>query len=191
MHGRLGNRACDVAVDPERAALAILRAMTLQRAAGVPALVGLSMLCSHAAAETYYVAEGGDNGATGLMGAPWETLQYAANQVGAGDTVIVAAGNYVGFQLTTAGEDGLPITFSADAGAVIDEDNPSTPDGINLEGASYAVIEGFEVVGTTRAGIRCALSDHVVIRNNTSRDNGRWGILTGFCNDVESKCSFT
>lgn len=135
-------------------------------------------------AETYYVASDGDNGNTGLQGAPWGDLQHAADTVGPGDTVIVSAGNYNGFYLETSGEDGAPIVFQAEDGVVIDQENAVTPDGINLEGASYVVIEGFNVVGTNRAGIRAVLGDHVTLRRNKSEDNFKWGILTGFCDNV-------
>ena len=36
---------------------------------------------------------------------------------------------------------GIRITFRGDPGAIVDAQNPTTPDGINLEGASYVVIE--------------------------------------------------
>jgi parallel beta-helix repeat protein len=40
------------------------------------------------------------------------------------------------------------------------------------------------VNGRTRAGVRTALSEFVTIRNCTLGHNGRWGILTGFADDV-------
>lgn len=110
----------------------------------------------------------------------------------AGDTVMVLPGTYVGFDLRSSGTAALPITFSAQAGVLIDQDNAVTPDGINLEGLSYAVVEGFEVMGVTRAGIRAAVCDHVTIRGNRTDQNGRWGIFTGFCDDLvieDNECS--
>ena len=59
-----------------------------------------------------------------------------------------------------------------------------TQDGINLEGASYVVIEGFTVVGMPRTGIRSVTNHHVTIRGNVGDMNGRWGILTGFSDDL-------
>jgi hypothetical protein len=113
-------------------------------------------------------------------------LQHAADQVAAGDTVIVRTGDYVGAELTTSGTAGEPITFRAADGANprIVSDNPSTPDGFNIEGASWIVIEGFEINGRGRAGIRAVLCDHVTIRNNSCDSNGTWGIFTGFCDDL-------
>lgn len=140
------------------------------------------------AANTYYVDPGGDDGAGGTTDAPWRTLQRAANQVAAGDTVIVRAGTYSGFVLgwdfPQNGTPGNPITFHAEPGVVINVRNNKTPDGINLEGASYIVIEGFAVNGIDRAGIRSVQNNHVIIRNNQADQNGKWGIFTSFSDDV-------
>jgi parallel beta-helix repeat protein len=134
---------------------------------------------------TFYVAPTGSNANVGTSAAaPWLTLQYAAGKVAAGDTVVVAAGNYTGFNLTTSGTAAARITFSAQPGAAITARNPVTPDGINLEGASYVTVEGFTVNGMPRTGIRSVTNDFVIIRNNSMDQNGRWGILTGFSDDL-------
>jgi hypothetical protein len=141
-----------------------------------------------ASAGTYWVAPPpqGDDGNPGTSSQPWATLQHAADQVVAGDTVLVRSGDYVGAQLTTSGTAGASITFRAADGATarITADNPSTPDGINIEGASWIVIEGFEVTGRSRAGIRAVLCQHVTLRGNRCAANGTWGIFTGFCDDL-------
>jgi hypothetical protein len=156
------------------------------------ALLGLLFAPATARAADYFVSPDGDDGADGSDAAPWETLQHAADSVAAGDTVVVRAGTYVGFQLETSGEEAAPITFSADDGVLVDTDNPVTDHGINVEGASFVVIEGFEVTGATRAGLRAVLCEHVTFRHNRSHDNGYWGILTGFCDDLlieDNDCS--
>src|SRR5262249_58682803 len=58
-----------------------------------------------------------------------------------------------------------------------------TPDGINLEGASHVVIDGFVVDGRTRTGVRAVTASFVTVRNCKLGFNGRWGILTGFVDD--------
>jgi parallel beta-helix repeat protein len=126
----------------------------------------------------------GNDTLDGSIGAPWATLQRAAEVVNPGDTVIVRAGTYAGFDLDRDGTAAARITFSAEPGALIDARNARTPDGINLEGADYIVIEGFEVRGVTRAGIRSVTNHHVTIRNNLADSNGRWGIFTGFSDDL-------
>src|SRR4051812_19957889 len=92
---------------------------------------------------TYHVAPNGNDANPGTPAAPWRTLQHAADSVEAGDTVNVHAGQYAGFQLTTSGTVEKRIRFVAERDTMIDERNARTPDGINLEGASFVTIQGF------------------------------------------------
>jgi len=141
-----------------------------------------------AAADDYWVAPppAGNDSNPGTDALPWATLQHAADEVVAGDTVWVRSGSFAGAHLTTSGTASDPIAFRAAPGESpqITSDNPSTPDGFNIEGASWVIIEGFEVSGRTRAGIRAVLCEHVTIRGNTCASNGTWGIFTGFCDDL-------
>jgi hypothetical protein len=102
----------------------------------------------------FYVAPGGSNANPGTALLPWATLQYAADQVAAGDRVVARPGHYTGFYLDTSGALGSPIEFFAEPAALITQRNATTPDGINLEGASYITINGFAVTGMPRAGVR-------------------------------------
>ena len=133
---------------------------------------------------TFYVSNTGSNTSSGAAATPWQTLQYAADHVQAGDTVIVRAGTYVGFDLRTDGSAANRITFSAEQGVLINQRNALTTDGINLEGADYVTIEGFSISGIARAGIRSVTNQHVILRNNQADQNGRWGIFTGFSYDI-------
>jgi hypothetical protein len=137
-------------------------------------------------AATYYVATNGNDGNPGSMRRPWKTLQHAADRVAPGDTVEVRAGNYAGGNFERSGTAARPIVLQAYPGEVpsITSDNPVTPDGINLEGASYMTVKGFTINGRTRAGIRAVTCQHVTIRDNAMDQNGSWGILTGFCDDL-------
>lgn len=158
---------------------------TLTRLAAFVSFASCLLAAQIAHATDYWVGPGGSNANTGLApGTAWATLVYAADQVGPGDTVHVLAGNYQGFYLDTSGTAGNPITFLAGPGVNITSNNPNTPDGINVEGADHVVIDGFTVTNRARAGIRAALSDFVIIRNNTAGDNGVWGIFTGFTDDL-------
>ncbi len=132
----------------------------------------------------YYVSPTGSDGASGAGDQPWRTLQHAAERVAVGDTVVVRAGDYAGFHLETDGTAAAPITFRGEPGARITTRNPVTPDGINLEGADYVVIEGFTVINQPRAGIRSVLNEHVTIRANLTDNNQVWGIFTGFSYDL-------
>jgi len=153
-------------------------------AAAVLAIGLVSGPAGAAPLRTFYVDPTGNDSAAGSATQPWRTLQKAANTVRAGDLVIVRAGHYAGLYLTTSGTAIDPIAFHGEPGAIVDTQNPTTQDGINLEGASYVVIEGFTVTGVPRAGIRSVVNHHVIIRGNTGDLNGRWGILTGFSDDI-------
>lgn len=114
------------------------------------------------ALSTYHVSTtGSDQNAGSSDQAAWRTLQYAADHVKAGDTVVVRAGTYTGFDLRTDGTETQQIKFLADSGVVINTRNARTADGINLEGADWVTISGFEVSGISRAGIRSVLNSHV------------------------------
>lgn len=137
-------------------------------------------------ARTWYVDSTGDDGSAGSASEPWHTLQHAVRMVAPGDTVIARAGKYAGFimgwDFPQSGADGRPITFKGEKGAMIKTRNNKTPDGINLEGCSYIVIDGFTInndAGTIgRAGIRSVQNSHVIIRNNIVDGCNNWGIFT-------------
>jgi hypothetical protein len=148
-------------------------------------VLGAAGTAEAAPLRTLYVATTGNDSADGSSATPWLTLQRAANAARAGDLIVVRPGHYAGFNLTTSGTTAAPIVFSAEPGVVIDTPNPVRPtEGINLEGASWVVIEGFTVIGMPRTGIRSVTNAHVTIRRNTGDGNGRWGILTGFSDDL-------
>jgi parallel beta-helix repeat protein len=143
-------------------------------------------LVAPAWAATYYVSNQGSNGNSGRSpDSAFATLQHAADLVAAGDSVLVLDGDYVGFDLRTAGTASAPILFSAlgDSGRVTAR-NRSTADGINVEDAAWVVIQGFKVKGIQRAGIRVAVSANVTVRGNLCDSNGMWGIFTGFADSV-------
>ena len=135
---------------------------------------------------TYYVSGSGSNSNNGeSIDSAFATLQYAADNVLAGDSVLVLPGDYAGFDLRGVdGTEASPIVFKASGDNVrITDNNPRTDDGINLEGPDWVVIDGFTVTGVPRNGIRLVTAEHITIKNNTCLDNSR-GIFTGFVEDV-------
>jgi len=139
---------------------------------------------SSTTSQIYYVSSFGNDTDNGYKLHPWKTLQHAADKLVAGDTVIVSPGQYTGFVMgydnPQNGTADKPITFKALSGTIITQRNNKTPDGINLEGVSYIVIDGFEIDNMPRAGIRSVTNNHVIIRNNKTDRNNTWGIFTGF-----------
>ena len=148
--------------------------------------LALASACASARAASYRVAPGGDDTAPGTAAQPWKTLQHAADRARGGDLVTIEPGAYVGFSLACPPQTEVAppawITFSAEPGVVIDARNARTSDGIDLEGCSYVVIEGFEVAGVPGAGIRVASNgvnvSGVTLRGNDCHDDGAQGIFT-------------
>ena len=102
---------------------------------------------------TRYVATAGANAGEGTYAAPWQTIQYAASNANAGDTVCVRGGVYN--EIVSVARSG-----SAIAGAIVFRNYPGeTPviDGtalgvptgqwglITLQNRSYVTVRGFEV----------------------------------------------
>lgn len=135
---------------------------------------------------TYYVSPGGDDRGHGTKKAPWKTLIHAVNQLAPGDTLNVLPGRYAGFYMRrrNSGKPGARVRIIAREGAIIDRMLDKAKDGINVEYASYIDIEGFTVTSAERAGIRAVECRDVHIRRNTVHDNGRWGVFTGFCDEL-------
>jgi hypothetical protein len=109
---------------------------------------------------TRYVSTKGSDSNPGTIGAPWLTIQHAANSVSAGATVYVFGGVYnESVNFPASGTTSAPITFESYPGqtAVIDgtgvsccTSNPpssgnDTQGLINIVNQSYLVLAGFEI----------------------------------------------
>jgi VCBS repeat-containing protein len=141
---------------------------------------------------TFYVAANGNDNNAGTQASPWATLQHAANEVQAGDTVDVGAGDYAGFQLSTSGKAGAPITFDAASGAVINGTPGSLNGEIDLSYQSYVTIEGFTIDPTNQTAARAGIwaggqaganVTNLILQDNTITHTDWWGILLGFTNN--------
>ncbi|MEL7061347.1 MAG: hypothetical protein AAGN46_15090, partial [Acidobacteriota bacterium] len=97
---------------------------------------------------TFHVAPppDGSDAHPGTAAQPWATLQHAADSVAAGDTVLVASGDYVGMHLTTSGTPAQPIVFRAADGATprVGAGQATPPPGHNHEGGARVVGGGSE-----------------------------------------------
>lgn len=143
-------------------------------------LVGfpLPQAAAGAATCTHYVSTTGNDSMAGTSpAAAWKTLQKAANTVTGGAVVCVRGGVYS--QRVTISKAG-PITFQAypDETPVLDGTGLTVPASENgmiyIKGASYLVVQGFEIrnyrtstQGVLPVGIMVSgLAHHVEIRNN-------------------------
>jgi parallel beta-helix repeat protein len=156
----------------------------------------LLALARSANAAQYYVATNGSDNNPGTAVLPWRTLQFAADEVAAGDLVTVRPGNYAGFELTTDGDADNRIEFFAEPGVHITSGVPGRGDGINLEGASFITIDGFNIANMPHAGVRSVgfeddFATDVIVRNVTASNNDMWGIFTGHVNNLLIERNFT
>jgi methionine-rich copper-binding protein CopC len=147
------------------------------------------------AGTTYWVSNSGSNSNSGSEASPWQTLQFAANQLAAGDTLDVEAGTYAGFSVgystsPIAGTSTSPITVQGAPGTspsavIIASEEPDRANGIDLEpGSNYWTISGLSIINSngqfTAEGILIA-SSHVNILNSTITGDGNnmnYAILT-------------
>jgi len=126
------------------------------------------MIVGGASATDYYVATNGNNGVAGTIGAPWDTITYAATQATAGDTVHIKGGNYGNEHVVirNSGTSENYITFEAyDGEAILVGTSYSTGgNGIFMDGKSYIKLQGFNIsyFGT---GIEIDNSDHITIND--------------------------
>jgi parallel beta-helix repeat protein len=110
-------------------------------------------VCPCAFAETYVVAEGGDDANPGTEALPFATIQGSVDGLQPGDTVLVREGTYPGFEIYDLhGTEEAPITFKSYPGehAVIDR-ALGAPEYfiVHIQGrCSYLVFEGLEVTNT-------------------------------------------
>ena len=125
----------------------------------------------------YFVNTNGLDTNPGTSSQPWKTLQKAADSVAAGDTVTVSAGTYAGFHLTADGTANARITFTAQAGVLVNAKNAVNNHNISLEGADFVTLEGFRVMSAPAAGVHTANNTGVVLRNNLVDANTAAGIL--------------
>ncbi|MEU5986113.1 right-handed parallel beta-helix repeat-containing protein [Streptomyces sp. NPDC047434] len=129
-------------------------------ASSVPlGVVTLGAGTAHAADRTWFVSPGGDDRNPGTSaGAPFRTIQKAADSAGPGDTVSIMNGTYseraAGSNVVTvkrSGRPGAPITFTAHPGHHPVIHPVKAWNGISVHGASYITIRNLEIKGNNTA----------------------------------------
>lgn len=84
----------------------------------------------------------------------YSTIQSAADATSPGDSVIVSAGQYRGFDVTRSGSVGSPVTYLALGAVTLAPGSPANDDGVRLEDVHDIVLDGFTVLGAAMSG-RC------------------------------------
>ncbi len=121
---------------------------------------------------TRWVDPAGNDSNPGTQGAPWRTLQHAADSAAPGDAVCAGAGTYpeAEVRFATSGTAGQPIRFTAPDGATV-------TGGLNLTpGTSHVVIDGFTVRGFDVWGITLAGDNADVVLSRLTVLGGEAGI---------------
>jgi pectate lyase len=140
-------------------------------------LVGL-LWCSAAAAATYHVSTGGDDGGPGSVVRPWATIGRAARVMRSGDGVIIRGGVYrEAVAIAGSAETGSgPMRFEASPGARVVVDASGHLHGIKVT-APDVILDGLEVTHAERTGIAVYRGGSgAVLRGCVVHDNGRSGI---------------
>ncbi|MBV8976368.1 MAG: DUF1565 domain-containing protein [Alphaproteobacteria bacterium] len=118
----------------------------------------VTLLSQAQSGRTYYVSTSGSDGNDGSIGAPWRTIQHAADTAAAGDIVLVHGGVYN--EHVTLSKSGNPngyIAFESAPGetAVVDGTGLDIPQNMwglfTFQNVSYVIVEGFEVRNYTTA----------------------------------------
>lgn len=146
---------------------------------------------------TLYVAPTGDDLNPCTEALPCRQLKPAVKLAGPGTTILVADGEYRGFDiLKKHGAQGSPITIKAKGtGAFIFKDiadrTRDGKDNIFVTFSSRIVIDGLRSKGkrtvpggTARAGVRVDWSQNVAVKNCVFDGLGTWGIFSDFSDDL-------
>ncbi len=135
-----------------------------------------------ATAATYHCSPKGSDSSDGID-APWRTLQKAASTMRAGDTLLIADGNYPGDVVhRRSGAPGAPITYRAEnPGRAVVRDGTI---GFLIDNADHVVLDGLRVSGNAARGVRILVSHNVTVRNCVLAGNGIEGLIAGYCDDL-------
>jgi Right handed beta helix region len=159
----------------------------LRTVAGIklPVLVFL-LAANMLQARTMYLATDGDDSADCVAGAEFKTLARALSCLTAGDTLIIREGAYTsGLIVKLEGTAEAPIVIKGESlEAVIDTSYRESRDNLRLDNSSHVVLENLTVRRSSRAGLGIINCHHITVRGCVFADNYKWGIFTGFADDV-------
>jgi parallel beta-helix repeat protein len=153
--------------------------------------VACAGLAARAAAADAYVSPTG-SGSACTQASPCREIRDGlllyGTTLGPGDTIFVADGSYLGFDVEGIdGASGAPITIQAqgsNAVVTVTVDRPDNRDTIFITFSSFIVVDGLQAFGANRAGVRVDESPNVTIRNGVFGNNATWGIFTDFADNL-------
>jgi hypothetical protein len=137
---------------------------------------------------THVVAVNGNDNGPGTADRPWATINHAAEQVGAGETVVVRGGRYVlptQVRVRNSGRSDAWITFVGYPGEmpILDAQMVQRPSptalnngAFQIEGVSYVRVANLTVVNSHDAGFTVRDSSNVDLINNLTKGTFSSGI---------------
>ena len=138
------------------------------------------------AARTMYLSTTGDDSAPCAPGSEFRTLPRAFSCLTAGDTLIIRNGTYVGGLIADSiiGTAEAPILIRGESLGAVIKGTDANRDALRLYRSAYITVDRITAREAVRAGIGIIHCDHITVTNSCCADNGKWGILTGFADDV-------
>ncbi len=158
--------------------------------------------------DTYFVATDGRDTHPGTAAQPWRTIQHAADEMAAGDTVYVRGGRYrERVEAYASGTTNAPIVYRAFPGetAVLDGTGVvmTEHDGLfELHGVSHIEVRDLGIVNSGGSGILVSYSTNILVCGNTTSNSVQSGVgawrsasvhiasneVILACNDGENEC---
>jgi parallel beta-helix repeat protein len=127
----------------------------------------------------YYVSLSGNNNWDGLTpGTAFRTITKGAQVITAGDTLIIASGNYGSehVEVIHSGTANAPILIRAEtAGGVLLDGGTGSGKGLSIVDASYITVEGLKFTNYFQA-LYCKRAAHITVRESIFVDNDAAGI---------------
>ena len=115
----------------------------------------------------YYVSTTGDNGNSGAIDLPWETVQYGIDQLSPGDVLNIMAGTYnekIQFNNSGNSDNYLTLQNYNDDEVIIDGSGISDFEAIiEIYDQSYIVIEGLRIANNEMSD-----AQGILVENNCS-----------------------
>ena len=121
------------------------------------------------------------NSGTGSQSAPFCSIDAAADEVEAGDTVSVKPGTYnEEVFIRQSGSSSSPISFIADPGVTVS----GQYNGFDLDGVNWVTVQGFSIGQTTSHGIKAVESSNLSFTDNIVISAGERGIYVRDSSEV-------
>ena len=148
--------------------------------------VAVFCLVTVAQAKTIYLSTSGNDNATCQAGAEFASLEKALACLEAGDTLFVRDGVYSGGPLVSLkGTAESPIVIRGQSlEAVFDSTTRASRDILRLDHSSHVVVENLTFRNSNRAGLGIIRCDHITVRGCVFANNYKWGLFTGFADDI-------